>query len=76
MDNTQPDLSLGIKGVDGIWEALQPIHTSDQDVFDTVILHLDQNIKPELGPFVSEIHKPNRSFKLFSVITASLPYRA
>ena len=52
MDNAQLDLCLREGRVDGIGDALEPVHAADQNIIHTAILKLSEDAQPELGAFV------------------------
>src|SRR6056297_1071282 len=52
VDDTGLDLGLGKRRLDGLGEALQPVHDRDEDVLNAAVLEVVQNLGPELGPLV------------------------
>src|SRR5215207_2126472 len=51
VDNAGLDHGVGEDGRDRLGKALQTIHDGDQHVFDTPVLELGHDAKPELGSF-------------------------
>jgi hypothetical protein len=49
MHDAQLDFGLGVSRLDRFRKAGQPIHTGDEDVFDSAVVQLSQDRKPELS---------------------------
>src|SRR5271155_1684148 len=52
MHDAQLYRGLRIDRLDGLREALQSVHTGDEDILQTPVLQLGQHLQPELRPFV------------------------
>jgi len=50
MDDTELNLRLRVRSLNGFWKTLQTIHTGNQDVLHASILQFGQDREPELGP--------------------------
>jgi hypothetical protein len=57
MDDTPLNLGLRKDGMDGLFEASQPIDTGDEDVLNPTSLKVSDDTEPKVSPF-GTITKP------------------
>jgi hypothetical protein len=51
VDDAELDLGSRVDGLDCLGKAFQPVDAGDQDILETPVPLLGQNVQPELGPF-------------------------